>query len=220
MRPLIRVSWIVWGVIHNQPISCYLGSLIILEFQVTQLVQRRVYGAACICFFFPLNMAVFGKSNLYLFFSGTFAATVETESSLSCSANFTLWVQFRCLTSCSAYLDHVSHNERNSGFVSGQRGNKHSEQIQPELLWTLLHMQPTIPRPRWPGETFTLGHLCFIMKLPLWLAGCLQVEDEMIQCVVCEDWLHGRVSVVFPAGNTFSTHLDLNLKLNQNSFSY
>lgn len=22
----------------------------------------------------------------------------------------------------------------------------------------------------------------------------VQVEDEMIQCVVCEDWLHGRVS--------------------------
>lgn len=23
---------------------------------------------------------------------------------------------------------------------------------------------------------------------------CVQVADEMIQCVVCEDWLHGRVS--------------------------
>ena len=26
-------------------------------------------------------------------------------------------------------------------------------------------------------------------------ACCVQVEDEMIQCVVCEDWLHGRVSL-------------------------
>lgn len=23
---------------------------------------------------------------------------------------------------------------------------------------------------------------------------CLQVPDEMIQCIVCEDWFHGRVS--------------------------
>lgn len=32
---------------------------------------------------------------------------------------------------------------------------------------------------------------------PHFLSGdvlCVQVEDEMIQCVVCEDWLHGRVS--------------------------
>ncbi|XP_034722232.1 putative E3 ubiquitin-protein ligase UBR7 [Etheostoma cragini] len=32
-----------------------------------------------------------------------------------------------------------------------------------------------------------------------WL--CLQVEDEMIQCVVCEDWLHGRhLGVAVPDG--------------------
>ena len=29
----------------------------------------------------------------------------------------------------------------------------------------------------------------------------LQIEDEMIQCVICEDWYHSRVSVVleYPA---------------------
>ena len=37
----------------------------------------------------------------------------------------------------------------------------------------------------------------------------LQIEDEMIQCVICEDWYHSRVSVVleYPAPMNWHTRL-------------
>ena len=92
--------------------------------------------------------------------------------------------------------------------VAGQRRAQQSQQIQPQLLWRVLHLQPALPGSRRPGET-QLTHLNLtcpasctgaallpVRELCLTVIGSFwfQVEDEMIQCVVCEDWLHGRVS--------------------------
>lgn len=46
-------------------------------------------------------------------------------------------------------------------------------------------------------------HLSFTY---LHLSTLFQIEDEMIQCIVCEDWFHGRVCIILKLTTIQAAH--------------